>query len=507
MMMHTSTTHTSARARPPDALVCVGRRWARSSLALAGLAARIRSRMPQCDAAAPTVDVCHRHNGGYVEVRDMSLDRWLVLRVAGPHPQVVLFDRAKPDSSRWHAHFQLCSAGRYTLHVRALMQRPWSTWEDNWSTSNSTAPTCAGPWAEGVILQRYELLVHSNRSNVGEACGAGMWSWRTDEPWQLNNSLIEDIQAAPHPNRSSLIRIFSGLRFQEAHAQPLPARPALWSPPSIFAADASPEPQQQPLTVCLLGDSQLRTLTDGMVQLMRSARGGAACGCELDASSPPIAPCPKIGGGASCERPLCRSRNVTAFYMRSNYGTEVTTQGTKKRLGERCGVLLVNSGHWWASAKRKPTPPYEPRTPGSYAKEVEVQMIHLRNISQRFRLPVTWVASNPYPINAGGPSYANRLSRPYDMATCPTNERRFPHLLRGYNKAARQIAEAHGIEYLDTWEVALPLFDLSADNAHYAWGDSPVARPQAARALNWALRALALRLPCLGAEGAAQLLA
>ena len=71
------------------------------------------------------------------------------------------------------------------------------------------------------------------------------------------------------------------------------------------------------------------------------------------------------------------------------------------------------------------------------------------------------------------------------------------------------MAAAHGLAYVDTWEIAMPLFDLSADGAHYAWGASPVGRPQAARAMAWVMDALLLEgtarykrhaSACLGSE-------
>ena len=170
------------------------------------------------------------------------------------------------------------------------------------------------------------------------------------------------------------------------------------------------------------------------------------------------------------------------------------------RLGERCSAILVNSGQWWAASKRKPHPPYEPRTPSSYAREVGSQMAHLAAISRKWSVPVAWLATNPFPMNAGGPNYMSSRARVYDMSACPPQERRFPHVLRGYNEAARLAAAEHGVTYLDTWEIALPLFDLSADSSHYAWGASPVARPQAARALNWVFSVLANRLPCVARQ-------
>ena len=132
-----------------------------------------------------------------------------------------------------------------------------------------------------------------------------------------------------------------------------------------------------------------------------------------------------------------------------------------------------------------PTPPVEARTPTGYAAEVDAQMRHLATMSVAMRVPIAWVATNPFPINAGGLAYLHKRAKPYDMSACPPGERRFPHILNAYNTMARRLARSHGLEFLDTWEIALPLFDLSSDGAHYIWPVSPVARPQAARAVQW----------------------
>ena len=80
------------------------------------------------------------------------------------------------------------------------------------------------------------------------------------------------------------------------------------------------------------------------------------------------------------------------------------------------------------------------------------------------------------------------------MAACnPTaRERRYPHVLREYNRLARQACAALSIPYLDLWEIALPLFDISGDGAHYAVDATPVGRAQAVRLLHWLSS-----LPCM----------
>lgn len=425
-----------------------------------------------------------------MDVRGVELDPWLVLRVAGPHPQTVLFHRSAAAEPLWRAHFRTCSKGLYVLHVRALMQRPWRSWVDKWSYHAGETP-CAGTWLNGTLLQRHEMWVNSHKSTHGDTlCSTGMWYWSTDDPGSSYGHLLEEIHPAPYPNSTELRSMFRALQFSDSASMPR----ELASPPLV----ASLPPPASQLKVCLIGDSQQRTLLDGIVQLMKAADVGSGCGCE----PPPSVACPKaLGGAPSCSRPLCPSHNISALYTRSNFGRELLAEHVQDNLGKKCAVLLANTGHWWSSAKRKPTAPYEPRTPRSYGSEIASQMISLRNISRRWGTPVAWVASNPYPVNAGGPAFSARISKPYNMATCLTGERRFLQVLDGYNYEARRAAAEQNVDYIDTWEIALSLFDLSGDHAHYAWGDSPVARPQAARALNWIIRAMAQqRLPCLAKE-------
>ena len=104
----------------------------------------------------------------------------------------------------------------------------------------------------------------------------------------------------------------------------------------------------------------------------------------------------------------------------------------------------------------------------------------LQDAARRYGTHLAFAATNPYPLNVGGPQYASRRSKPYDMAACnPTaRERRYPHVLREYNRLARQACAALSIPYLDMWEIALPMFDISGDGAHYAADATPVGRAQ-----------------------------
>ena len=434
---------------------------------------------------AAGIRVCVHNRVGRVEVTsDDELDRWLVLRVGGPHPQISLFERTAPRS--WRANFKLCRAGRYTIHVRAMMaQQPWLEWSTNW-TAHPTRPPCAGPWYAGVLLPQH-IIEHDGAAST-TSCAGGLWSWPDSNEYRsAAGTMLEQITPAPHPNRTSLQTLFGSLRFTEPSPRRAASAALTQQPPTPPANNAASS-----LIICVVGDSQMRTLADGIVQhLVESGKGG--CSCSVPKK--PLAACPKNPTGAqTCKRIVCAgsTQNVSVHYFRASYGNELATQlpftgrpTLTEHLGRQCSVALFNSGQWWASWKKKPKPPHTALAPGEYATHVEALMAQLKTI----RVPVAWVATNPYPINAGGPDYTWSRARPYDMSACPPGERRFLHVLQAYNRHAKRLAAVHGLDFVDTWQIALPLFDVSADGAHYAWLASPVGKPQAARAIRWALRA------------------
>ena len=422
---------------------------------------------------AAGIRVCVHNRVGRVEVTsDDELDRWLVLRVGGPHPQISLFERTAPRS--WRANFKLCRAGRYTIHVRAMMaQQPWLEWSANW-TAHPTRPPCAGPWYAGVLLPQH-IIEHDGAAST-TSCAGGLWSWPDSNEYRsAAGTMLEQITPAPHPNRTSLQTLFGSLRFTEP--SPRRANAALTPPPIQPPANNA----ASSLIICVVGDSQMRTLADGIVQhLVESGKGG--CSCSVPKK--PLAACPKNPTGAqTCKRIVCAgsTQNVSVHYFRASYGNELATQlpftgrpTLTEHLGRQCSVALFNSGQWWASWKKKPKPPHTALAPGEYATHVEALMAQLKTI----RVPVAWVATNPYPINAGGPDYTWSRARPYDMSLCPPGERRFLHVLQAYNRHAKRLAAVHGLDFVDTWQIALPLFDVSADGAHYAWLASPVGKPK-----------------------------
>ena len=54
-----------------------------------------------------------------------GLERAILLRVGGPHPQTVPFVQSSRALTAWEAPFRLCAPGSYTVHVRHYMDDPW----------------------------------------------------------------------------------------------------------------------------------------------------------------------------------------------------------------------------------------------------------------------------------------------------------------------------------------------------------------------------------------------
>ena len=458
--------------------------------------AAAHSRREQCwSTGQPWARLCLDGRSGRVEVSDNTLDRWLLLRVGGPHPQVALFERV--NASSWQAHFRVCRSGRYTLVIRAMMLQPWQEWFHNWTEYPQRTP-CAGSWAERKLLQHN--FIYSGHSADPKGCMTGLWSWGTVGEGTANYSIasekLEDLTPALHPNHSALESIYGMLHFTEQ--------------PSSHHSLPPPSPSSLPssLRICVFGDSHMRTLADNLVQrLVQVESKNVRCRRPLKTPTR----CDKnMNGGATCLRSVCvgESYNVTVRYYRSEYGTELSEPFPRandppleNHLARSCSSVLFNSGQWWAAYKLKPKlPPWaaaseqpttlsrsEARSPAIYSKVMAGVMARIAALAARSALRVAWVSTNPTPVNAGGKDYEWFRAKPYDMSRCPPTERRFPHVLHAYNEEARRHAAAHGVPYIDTWEVALPLLDLSEDGAHYALGVTPVAHPQTNRVLAWVL--------------------
>ena len=53
-----------------------------------------------------------------------ATDVEILLRVGGPHPQTIMFERTA-DARVWAAPFSLCMAGQYSLSTTLVLRGPW----------------------------------------------------------------------------------------------------------------------------------------------------------------------------------------------------------------------------------------------------------------------------------------------------------------------------------------------------------------------------------------------
>ena len=482
-------------------------------------------------------------------------NRWWLLRAAGPHPQTALFEASEHDPVVSVARFRVCGAGQYTLHVRELLRAPWAQWEDgDWTARSGAPPPCMRDWSDGVLLHRHAFRFapptdttssHSKHHRRGESlCGLGLWRWKQHvdattldahraHVQQRASSHLEQVHPAPYPNRTDLAPLFSDLTYVHDAGD---------ETDDMYNTNRLEEAEQT--RICLLGDSQMRTLNDALMQLVLRAAAasrttahvpsGTKAAASIDASldfdevpgaigglmhgwesagvlqrlcrhGPPttdmvrqLTACPKnMNMDAICKRTLCP--NVTAHYIRANYGSELlrpfrhghighNATSLVDYVGSHCSAVLFNTGQWWATSKPgKPDGIAGPATPGRYAAHLRSKYLPLlRSLADTTMARVAFVATNPYPLNAGGSEFQGARARAYNMALCPPGgERRFPHVLHAYNARVRDACSALRIQYLDTYRIALPLFDVSSDGAHYPYEVTPVGAAQAARVLRW----------------------
>ena len=129
-----------------------------------------------------------------------------------------------------------------------------------------------------MLLGQHEFQYDGDGAD-SDACRAGLWSWSTDagEANDVARAMLQRITPAPHPNRSALAQLFGALRFTEPPPRRLPM-----TRPSVTPS-ASGSGQRPSLLICVVGDSQMRTLADGMVQHMAES-GGAGCACAMAAA-------------------------------------------------------------------------------------------------------------------------------------------------------------------------------------------------------------------------------
>ena len=383
-------------------------------------------------------------------------DLWWLLRVSGPHPQTVLFDGTRGGA--WVARFRMCSPGVYTLYVREVLRAPWAQWrDDRWEERPGTPPCAHGNWTAGVRLRRYAFRYRPAASGaLGQllrrpaSCSSGLWAWSrsaieeacdpsTGEPSGRARgeraralsralTLLEEVQPVPYPEHGLFgnANVSGALAYVERERSSDGTLPYLegGTLPNL-EGDVLPNTASQSsqncsrskncsrsragtacrrgndTLICLLGDSQMRTLADGL--LSSSAMLGNSC-AELEAAADMTAsmsaegsleavgsrraaaaaaaactglrqwrrlcpkgtssqqpgrpklkqmPCPKNApSSAVCQRSLCDG--VRLHYLRVNYGDELispfphkrATQSLAEHAAQHCTAIVLNTGQW-----------------------------------------------------------------------------------------------------------------------------------------------------------------
>ena len=142
--------------------------------------------------AWPGVELCHNATFGLVLVNvDSDIERAMVLRIGGPHPQITRLERAGRRS--WLAPFHLCQPGSYTALVRLTTVDPFAGFWLNASQMTRLPrsslhgmhyPITLGlgfalrcKWHQnrsGLVLPRFEFWLE--QGEVG--CSSCLWTWQ-----------------------------------------------------------------------------------------------------------------------------------------------------------------------------------------------------------------------------------------------------------------------------------------------------------------------------------------
>ena len=154
-----------------------------------------------------------------------------------------------------------------------------------------------------------------------------------------------------------------------------------------------------------------------------------------------------------------------------------------------CAAVLLNFGRWPLAAHGATahgahhTPPV-PWSLYTYAKQVDRTLRWLSDFGRRNDVPVGWLSTQPYPLHRSDRQVAcddGVNGRTGQMVYQP------PHRVAPLNDVARALAEAHCVDYVDSWRIALDLLELSFDGAHH---DDPVGGAVAELVAAWAVRSL-----------------
>ena len=130
------------------------------------------TRLGGVTGGASSAKVCVTGVDGKVHISfPEDIERSILLRVGGPHPQTVLFEQH--GAGVFVALFKLCEAGEYTLHVRRLVDNPWEVSPLPSMGNRSSWTSCAIFDERAILVQRHTLRFNGAK----KPCLLGLWHY------------------------------------------------------------------------------------------------------------------------------------------------------------------------------------------------------------------------------------------------------------------------------------------------------------------------------------------
>jgi len=446
-----------------------------------------------CSKPSPHIRVCHNRTRGLVQVTsDDSVERAMMLRVGGPHPQTALFRRSHTAANAWTAAFRVCREGNYSANVMLIALDPFTNFSDPDPPANTLklgfAQRCTQYHnytnvlaAPGRLLREphvFHVAALDRPPSLGRpSCELCLWSWNESAPWHTSGGshVLRDrerIEQMLDPSREQLVGNMydSGnfLSFQHTDAVPEAVQKWLQSRKrheGHTGLDSS--------RLCLFGDSHMRNLANALVKMVDTT-------CDESFSRRNKSVCPE-------------SKEILTFYpTQSSAILHQRWQRFKRGRHSNCSAVLLGFGQWALSFEYRTI---GPRSLVQYSREMERAMDWLQAVQSSAGVPVAWFSAY-----AAALTYGNSLWRPTAGSTmtmkkslsCPPKEWRLPHLIERYNEAARARATQSNVTYIDAWELTFDVHDITCDGLHF--GLEPVGSRIAELVIHWVHHARARRV-------------
>merc|ERR1740124_915015 len=376
-----------------------------------------------------------------------ATERVVLLRVGGPHPQTMIFERAAAARSQWIAPFRTCTPGTYTLHALFLTLDPWGKGELGFQKQ------CHIHYkSEAVLVHNESFWTAGEARDERARCQRCLWSWN-DHPhdWEAR-ALFSTFAPMPHPYRFEMAHRFRELRWTE---------PAI--APRVETRSFNAPIDRLPL--CLVGDSHMRNLANMLLAWSR-----IDCDVVLMQSTKSV-----CNNSATTVRFFRANEVAGALKVMKHKGGHANTSKL-----HRCKAIIASFGQWQISDERALhfLPPY---SPVRYARKLRPVLDLLQKLGERLSIPVAWMPINAMPLTKGllhrHSALRDEAGKPVVLPTfvkrgsktvlCPPTHWVMPHIARALNVAAQKVASAAGVVFFDTWHIMFPLIDTAFDGAHY----------------------------------------